>query len=70
MRNDRFANIRIHGTGQVTEMAPDVARALISSSMAEEVTSAGRPETMALGRAETAVTAAQHPSNKARGRKN
>jgi len=70
MRNDRFAKIRIRATGQVTEMVPDAARAMISSGMAEEVGSADRPETMALARPETAVAPAQHPSNKFARRKN
>ena len=69
MRNDRYATIRIRATGQVTEMVPDAARAMINSGMAEDVGSSDRPDTMALGRAETAVAAAQHPSNKPRGRK-
>jgi hypothetical protein len=51
--------IRIKSTGQVTEMVPDVARAMLSSGMADEVTP--RPiESMAVApAAERAVAPAQ-----------
>ncbi len=32
-----YIRIRVKSTGQVTEMVPDVARAMINSGMAEEV---------------------------------
>ncbi|HEY3972327.1 MAG TPA: hypothetical protein VGM18_04935 [Candidatus Sulfotelmatobacter sp.] len=32
-----YKTIRVRSTGQVTEMVPDVARAMINSGMAEEV---------------------------------
>lgn len=50
--------IRIRSTGQVTEMVPDVARAMITSGMAEEVKA--QPESMAVDPAgERAVAPAQ-----------
>jgi hypothetical protein len=77
---NRYVNIRIRATGQVTEMVPDVARAMISSGMAEEVGAqrdlhlsavalqagaAKKPETMAVTpTAERAVAPAQHPAQK------
>jgi hypothetical protein len=63
--NQGYVNIRIRATGQVTEMVPDVARAMISSGMAEEVGGAKKPETMAVApSAERAVAPAQNPANK------
>jgi hypothetical protein len=63
--NQGYMNIRICSTGQVTEMVPDVARAMISSGMAEEVGPAKKPETMAVApSAERAVAPAQNPANK------
>jgi hypothetical protein len=59
--------IRIRATGQVTEMAPHVATAMILGGTAEEVKSAKglRLETMTLpGGFETAVAPAQSPSRK------
>jgi len=59
--------IRVRSTGQVTEMVPDVARALINSGMAEEVTPVkpARPESMAVAAGERAVAPAQAgPSKK------
>lgn len=61
--NGRFVNIRIKATGQVTEMVPDVARALLASGMAEKVDASPAPripESMAVEPvAERAVAAAQ-----------
>ncbi len=52
--------IKIKSTGQVTEMVPDVARALIGSGMAEEV----KTESMAVApAAERAVAPAQSGPN-------
>jgi hypothetical protein len=53
----KFTIIRIKATGQVTEMVPDVARAMILGGMAEEVKTT---ESMAVGnQAEHAVAPAQ-----------
>ena len=59
-----YRTIRIRATGQVTEMVPDVARALLNSGMAEEVTAPQQrsPETMRVAAAEQAVAPAQHSS--------
>jgi hypothetical protein len=52
--------IRIKSTQQVTEMVPDVARAMISSGMAEEVTAQPATESMTVApAAERAVAPAQ-----------
>jgi hypothetical protein len=66
----RAIRIRVRATGQVIEMVPDVARAMILGGTAEEVKST--PETMTLAGAETAVAPPQPASRKpilARGRK-
>jgi hypothetical protein len=57
----RMITIRIRATGQVTEMVPDVARAMILGGTAEEF---ARPETMARAGAETALAAAQNAARK------
>lgn len=63
-----YVTIRIRESGQVTEMVPDVARALLASGMAEEVNRPAmnkpalppRPESMTAARgAEHAVAPAQ-----------
>jgi len=61
----KFTIIRIKATGQVTEMVPDVARAMILGGMADEVKTT---ESMAVDqKAEHAVAPAQvGPSKKAR----
>jgi hypothetical protein len=59
--------IRIRETGQVTDMVPDVARAMINGGTAVEVcdTKAAKPETMAVApTAERAVAPAQSPTRK------
>lgn len=48
-----FKTIKIRATGQVTEMVPDIARALIGSGMAEEV----KTESMAVAPAAERVVA-------------
>jgi hypothetical protein len=67
----REIRIRVRSTGQVIDMAPAPARAMILGGTAEEVTelSSRKPETMAMGGGETAVAPAQSPSQKPRGRK-
>lgn len=65
----REIRVRVRATGQVLDMAPDAARAMISGGTAEEVKASVRPETMTLGRAETAVAPAQQSVLKPRGRK-
>jgi hypothetical protein len=51
-----YIQVRIRATGQVTEMAPHPARAMINSGIAEEV----KPESMAVEpAAERAVAPAQ-----------
>ena len=53
----KFTIIRIKATGQVTEMVPDVARAMILGGTAEEVKTT---ESMAVGnQGERAVAPAQ-----------
>jgi len=60
IRNDRFATVRIRSTGQVTEMAPHPARAMIASGIAVEVEESSQPESMAVAPfAEQAVAPAQ-----------
>lgn len=59
----KMMKVRIRETGQVTEMIPHVARAMILGGTAEEVKA--QPETMAVAPAsERAVTSAQNPSRK------
>jgi hypothetical protein len=66
----RMIKIRIRETGQVTDMVPDVARAMINGGTAEEVISgqgsgASKNESMAVApTAERAVAPAQSPSRK------
>jgi hypothetical protein len=60
----KMIKIRIRETGQVLDMVPDVARAMINGGTAEEVKPA-QPESMAVAPiAERAVAPAQAPSRK------
>lgn len=52
-----YKNIWIRATGQVTEMVPAVARELINSGIAEEVSA--KPESMDVSAGERAVAPAQ-----------
>jgi len=65
-----YITIRIRETGQVTEMVPDVARAMLASGVAERVDTktAARPESaMREPAAERAVAPAQAgPTKKSR----
>jgi len=56
-----FITVRVRATGQVTEMVPHVARAMILGGTAEEVTTPGGSESMAVAAvAERAVAASQN----------
>jgi len=59
----REIRIRVRATGQVIDMVPDVARAMLNIGTAERVESA------MLGHAETAVAPAQSIPAKGRGRR-
>ena len=60
----RAIKVRVRETGQVLDMVPAVARAMILGGTAEEVKP--QPETMAMAGGETAVAPAQHPAHKSR----
>ena len=59
----QLTKVRIRATGQVLDMVPDVARAMINGGTAEEVKKS--VESMAVaGGAERAVAAAHSPERK------
>jgi hypothetical protein len=65
----KMTKIRIRATGQVTDMVPDVARAMINGGMAVEVkeneVKPAQPETMAVAPiAGRAVAPQQSPAKK------
>jgi hypothetical protein len=63
--DNRYVKIRIRSTGQVTDMVPDVARAMLSSGMAERVAETSAPETAMLAQpSRQAVASAQTPDAK------